>query len=292
MNKVIPVSVLLVCSSFGIHSALASCTDIPGSNQTENLLIVERASDNNFNQKSIETMSDFMNAERYIQHTPNGADGIEHLSKFISFLKEKMPSFRVERHRALAENDLVVTQSIDYVDDKAIEISVDWYRVNDKKITEHWDVVVEVTDPKDAEHYVQGSLLDDDKCFDKEVIRSSALEFVYSFFGDGSTKSSLFSDDFQIRHINKGRSVSFDQSTVSDWLDNMRSQDKSGSKVEVARVIVMNDFSAVHFKWSMSGKSYAATAILSLDAPSSIKEVWLAILEIPEDNKNPRDPVF
>ncbi len=295
LKKIIVVTLATILPLFVMPvSASSECSSAPGDIQSANIRVVQQASNNNFNKKSIEKMGEFMNTQRYIQHTPNGADGIEHLAKFIAFLKEKMPSFRVAQQQVIAENDLVMTQSIDYVDGKAIEVSVDWYRVHFGKITEHWDVVAEFSDPKDSEEYIAGLATDKAVCMDKELLRSHAIEFVYQYMGKhaksvDSTKSVVHGD--LVVRINDSKATStMNKGEFSQWVNSKRSS--AELFVEIARVIVMNNLAAVHFKWTVNDQPRSATMVMSFDQNQKITESWLALLPIPKENNNFRDPVF
>ena len=94
--------------------------------------------------------------DHFIQHNPTTTDGPLGLKTFIDFMHDKHPHTHVEVVRAIAEGDFVVLhihatlapgdkitdqQDPSHLIDYAV---VDIYRLENKKIVEHWDVIQEV----------------------------------------------------------------------------------------------------------------------------------------------------
>lgn len=83
--------------------------------------------------------------DHYIQHHPGVPNGAEAFYRYFeSFFKEH-PQYRVEIKRVIAEGDLVVLHLHGRKDDqdrgRAI---VDIFRLKNRKIVEHWDVIQDV----------------------------------------------------------------------------------------------------------------------------------------------------
>jgi predicted SnoaL-like aldol condensation-catalyzing enzyme len=81
----------------------------------------------------------------YRQHNPGAADGP---GPFIAFMKGffgAFPDLRIEFVRFIAEGDLVVVHShiIRQPGERGIAV-VDIFRIEDNRVTEHWDVLQEI----------------------------------------------------------------------------------------------------------------------------------------------------
>jgi predicted SnoaL-like aldol condensation-catalyzing enzyme len=79
--------------------------------------------------------------ERYIQHNPNAADGVEGFLAFAKASQERAPVMRVEIKRVIAEADHVVTHSRFTIPGAPERSIMDVWRLADGKIVEHWDVI-------------------------------------------------------------------------------------------------------------------------------------------------------
>ena len=79
---------------------------------------------------------------KYIQHNPQAADGPEAFIQFVKGFAQQFPELRVEIKRAVAEGDLVVNHSLIKTapDDRGMA-AADFFRLEDGKIVEHWDVL-------------------------------------------------------------------------------------------------------------------------------------------------------
>jgi predicted SnoaL-like aldol condensation-catalyzing enzyme len=89
---------------------------------------------------------------RYIQHNPDAADGPEAFIGFVHWLRGQYPNLKLDIKRVIAEGDMVVTHS--HLDlepgnaDNPGRALADFFRLEDGKVVEHWDVIQEV--PKHA----------------------------------------------------------------------------------------------------------------------------------------------
>lgn len=291
-NKVcilIASTALMMCHAVNAQSV---CDNV-STQQLENINIAVKSAISNFNEKNTELVYSFIDENRYIQHVPNGVDGGAGLIKFIDFMKVNMPTFNVKNIRSVAENDIVLTQSVDFLKGNPIEVSYDWYRVNNGKITEHWDVVNEYPKGIDTSIYTSGLNVNANACLQKEKIRSIALEYFYTTWDELDTKAIIkhVSDDF-VQHnpyaITHGKS---DKKALIDIVSELK---KSGYKVhiEISKIIVMGDFAAIHAKWSDGKEILSITDILRFDGDYKIVEHWDGQKAIPTANSNKRDAVF
>ena len=90
--------------------------------------------------------------DRYIQHNPDAADGPEAFIAYVKWLRSEHPQLSLEIKRVIAEGDMVVTHShLDLEPGNAGHPGralADFFRLEDGKVVEHWDVIQEV--PKQA----------------------------------------------------------------------------------------------------------------------------------------------
>jgi predicted SnoaL-like aldol condensation-catalyzing enzyme len=104
------------------------------------------------NEKNWEKTRSFI-GDRYIQHNLHASDGPEGLKAHIEFLKRDFPNNRGEIKHVLADGDLV---ALHIHCRRSPEMRgyavVDIFRVENGKVVEHWDVVQEIPDPKDAKN--------------------------------------------------------------------------------------------------------------------------------------------
>lgn len=82
---------------------------------------------------------------RYVQHNPDAEDGPEAFTGFVRWLRGEYPQLRLDIKRVLAEGDMVVTHSHLILEPgKPGRALADFFRLEDGKVVEHWDVIQEV----------------------------------------------------------------------------------------------------------------------------------------------------
>jgi predicted SnoaL-like aldol condensation-catalyzing enzyme len=83
--------------------------------------------------------------DRYVQHNPEAADGPEAFKGFVHWLRGEYPLLTLEIKRVLAEGDMVVTHShLVLQPGTPGRALADFFRLEDGKVVEHWDVVQEI----------------------------------------------------------------------------------------------------------------------------------------------------
>jgi len=89
--------------------------------------------------------------ETYKQHTPVIEDGREGVTKFMKRLKATYPQSRMEIKRAFSDGDMVILHSkwVRSPGERGDAV-VDFFRVQDGKVVEHWDVIQPI--PETAEN--------------------------------------------------------------------------------------------------------------------------------------------
>lgn len=94
-----------------------------------------------FNTKDLDAVAAFI-GDRYVQHNPEIADGLDGLLARLTHLKQAFPKLRVEVKRLVAEGDYVSAQvhGIREPGQRGLAI-MDIFRLDDGKLVEHWDVI-------------------------------------------------------------------------------------------------------------------------------------------------------
>ena len=89
----------------------------------------------------------------YIQHNPQAPDGFEAFIQFVLGFVEQFPQLSLDIKRAVAEGDLVVTHSLlkTSPEDRGTA-AADFFRLEDGKIVEHWDVLQPVPESAANDH--------------------------------------------------------------------------------------------------------------------------------------------
>ena len=88
---------------------------------------------------------------QYVQHNPQAVDGSRGLIEFFGALSDREPDFTAELVRVVAEGDLVATHSrFEY--SHATVAAMDFWRLEDGRIVEHWDTIQPVPPQSRNDH--------------------------------------------------------------------------------------------------------------------------------------------
>jgi predicted SnoaL-like aldol condensation-catalyzing enzyme len=87
----------------------------------------------------------------YKQHSPYAQDGAEGLQAFVQWFRDNHPNHRYEVKKVIAEGDMVVLHlhGMGGMSPHGEQV-VDFFRVKDGKVVEHWDVIQPI--PETAEN--------------------------------------------------------------------------------------------------------------------------------------------
>jgi predicted SnoaL-like aldol condensation-catalyzing enzyme len=106
-----------------------------------------------FNEKKPAEAVEKYGGSHYIQHNPQAPDGFEAFVQFGGGFLEQVPQTSLDIKRAVAEGDLVVTHSLlkTSPEDRGTAVA-DFFRLEDGKVVEHWDVLQPVPESAANEH--------------------------------------------------------------------------------------------------------------------------------------------
>lgn len=126
---------------FASHSFAGNCNNVQ---PERNKQVVVEFYNAVVNEKDFDTASRYI-GDKYTQHNPLVADGIEGLKNFIDFLKTNFPQAHNEIKQIFADGDYVIlhVHSIRIPDTKGRAI-IDIFKLKDNKIIEHWDVIQDI----------------------------------------------------------------------------------------------------------------------------------------------------
>jgi predicted SnoaL-like aldol condensation-catalyzing enzyme len=106
-----------------------------------------------FNERKPAEAAQKYGGPHYIQHNPQAPDGFEAFVGFVEGFAEQFPQMSLEIKRALAEGDMVVTHSLLKTSPEDLGTAVaDFFRLEDGKVVEHWDVVQPIPESAANDH--------------------------------------------------------------------------------------------------------------------------------------------
>ena len=106
-----------------------------------------------FNEKKPAEAVEKYGGSHYIQHNPQAPDGFEAFVQFVGGFLEQFPQTSFDIKRAVAEGELVVTHSLlkTSPEDRGTAVA-DFFRLEDGKVVEHWDVLQPIPESAANEH--------------------------------------------------------------------------------------------------------------------------------------------
>lgn len=137
MNRVI-ATVALALALTGSGSLARAQESIA---EAQNKQIILEFYEKVFNAKNPEAAPAYFGSH-YTQHNPGVADGVEGFQKFVEFLRQNYPQAHSEPKHVFADGDYVILHhhAIREPGTRGAAI-IDIYRLENRKIVEHWDVI-------------------------------------------------------------------------------------------------------------------------------------------------------
>jgi predicted SnoaL-like aldol condensation-catalyzing enzyme len=110
----------------------------------ENKILVEGLVNDVFLGKNPQRITEYISTEKYYQHNPGVADGLDGLGAALEGLaKAGMPMTYSKCHRILGEGNFVLVKSEGTFMKKHVAF-YDLFRVENGRIVEHWDTIEEI----------------------------------------------------------------------------------------------------------------------------------------------------
>ena len=95
-----------------------------------------------FNAKQPEKAVDKYLGRQYIQHNPQAPDGAEAFIAFVRSFAGQFPELSINIKRVVGEGDIVVTHGLIKTSaEDTGTVAADFFRLENGKIVEHWDVL-------------------------------------------------------------------------------------------------------------------------------------------------------
>jgi len=106
-----------------------------------------------FNEKKPAEAVEKYGGSHYIQHNPQAPDGIEAFIQFVEGFMKQFPQASYDIKRTVAEDDLVALHSLlkTSPEDRGTAV-VDFVRLEDGKVVEHWDVMQPIPESAANDH--------------------------------------------------------------------------------------------------------------------------------------------
>ncbi|AKM32384.1 polyketide cyclase [Pandoraea faecigallinarum] len=136
----LPGSAISAAATEGLGTSSGAASAVPASQLAANKQTVLAFYDAGLNRKDFAAARQYL-GDKYVQHNPNAADGVDGFGKFLEFLRKNQPESHSDIVRVFAEGDFVIlhVRKVPHPGDLPIAI-VDIFRLEKGKIVEHWDV--------------------------------------------------------------------------------------------------------------------------------------------------------
>ncbi len=133
------VSIAILFASYGF--AMGKGNNVQSEQNKQHVIAFYNAV---VNEKDFDTASQYI-GDKYTQHNPLVADGIEGVKTFINFLRSNFPQAHNEIKQIFVDGDYVIlhVHSIRIPGTRGRAI-IDIFKLKDGKIIEHWDAIQDI----------------------------------------------------------------------------------------------------------------------------------------------------
>jgi predicted SnoaL-like aldol condensation-catalyzing enzyme len=106
-----------------------------------------------FNEKKPAEAVENYGGSHYIQHNPQAPDGFEAFIQFVEGFMNQFPQVSYDIKRTVAEDDVVALHSqLKTSPEDRGTAAADFFRLEDGKVVEHWDVLQPIPESAANEH--------------------------------------------------------------------------------------------------------------------------------------------
>jgi predicted SnoaL-like aldol condensation-catalyzing enzyme len=146
--KIKLIAVALLCLTVSVSVAQVQKTKTSVTTQQENnKQIATTAYQRIFGDLDSTAVDDYM-SKNFIQHNPTIADGPQGVKALVQMLISKgIPKQKIEFKHIIAEGDIVILHSRYTMAGKESRF-IDIYRVENGKLAEHWDAMMQMPDKR------------------------------------------------------------------------------------------------------------------------------------------------
>jgi predicted SnoaL-like aldol condensation-catalyzing enzyme len=148
-NKKMKVKCIAValCLTLGVSTVQAQKTSNPETKHEENKQIVTKAYQRIFGDLDTTAVDEYM-SNNFIQHNPTIADGPQGVKALVQMLASQgVPKQKITFKHVIAEGDIVILHSRYGMKGKGWRF-IDIYRMENGKIAEHWDAMMQMPDKR------------------------------------------------------------------------------------------------------------------------------------------------
>nr|WP_314497532.1 ester cyclase [uncultured Chryseobacterium sp.] len=244
-----------------------------------------------FGDKDISAIDDYI-AENYIQHNPQVADGRAPLKAMAAQWIAGTPPTTVDFRKILAEGDLVVLHvRAASPDGTSYQAITEYFRLENNKIVEHWDVIQDAPASSANSHPMFGN--DSNSTTPRHIAQEEnnkqlVKKFYQRLFGD---KDISAIDDYIVdSYIQHNPQVADEKAPLKA----MAAQWIAGTPqttVDFRKAVSEGNIVALHIKSPTPDGSYQAISEYFRVENNKITEHWDVIQSAPTTSANPH-PMF
>ena len=141
------MAAIALCLTFGASAAQAQQTSNSKTKQETNKQMVTRAYQRIFGDLDTTAVDEYMSTN-FIQHNPTIADGPQGVKALVQMLASRgIQKQKITFKHVIAEGDIVILHSRYEMTGKESRF-IDIYRIENGKIAEHWDAMMQMPDKR------------------------------------------------------------------------------------------------------------------------------------------------